>query len=662
MPTQTPKAGSNTVTAKDGTPLNPMAVNLAKAIRQQESGGDYNAVGDLNKGVSHGAYQFNKDNFKTWASEEGLDPNDFSPTNQDKVAYARINKDLQSGLAPSEVVAKWNGAKIVNGKYEAINPQYVEDVKQHYATIVGGQQQSASVAQAVPQQNNPLNPPPPALDTGIPSAMASTGDTPPDESVGQKALGIAGKVGNFLLPAVGDAYNALQGKGLNGKTWGQVAGDIGMTALTVVPGLGEVGLLGRGLEAAGLAARGIEAADVASNAAKAAKVGGEISQGVKSVTAAADVAKTGSKIPGILKGPISKGLALGYGSDVSSNLQKGETDPTKILTPGLGTVTGGAFGVGEKALASGGAGVAGRLVNSLIKPLKKNFAYGKNPGLAVAEEGIVGNNLDDLARNIGARRQEIGNQIGQIGASVPDLRINLTRTLAPIDEGMEQAAKSNNPAMFSRLQQTRRALTENLGVGMDESGAPAIISKGARNLADSSYQDAQALKQHIGDMTQWTGNLSDDKAVNAALQGVWRNISNTQKGGLNSVDPALRQRLEHLNDRYGNLTEAEIATKYREAIHGRQNMISLGDKLGGVGGLMTGILTGGGTLGAGMGALAGTATSHALGSTAVKTRAAAALAKIAGKGSVSGARTYLGIPGLIGSLGKTAAIRKASGQ
>lgn len=115
--------------------LDPDVINLAKAIRQQESGGNYSAVGD--QGTSKGAYQFHNDHFEKWAKQYHLDPTDFSPENQNKVAYYRIKELKDQGRQPSEIAAIWNGAKLINGKYEAINPKYVANVKANYEKIKG---------------------------------------------------------------------------------------------------------------------------------------------------------------------------------------------------------------------------------------------------------------------------------------------------------------------------------------------------------------------------------------------------------------------------------------------------------------------------------------------------------------------------------------------
>ena len=133
------------------------AVNLARAIRHRESGGDYNLRGDNN--TSAGAYQWNNGdtplshgeiprNFQDTARQYNLDPNDFSPKNQDMVAYHRIKELKDSGKNVLQVAAIWNhgtdkdwesavgthtypdGTKI---KYDT--PSYVKSINDYYQDL-----------------------------------------------------------------------------------------------------------------------------------------------------------------------------------------------------------------------------------------------------------------------------------------------------------------------------------------------------------------------------------------------------------------------------------------------------------------------------------------------------------------------------------------------
>src|SRR6185312_1063388 len=141
------------------TQIDPTALNLSRSIRYAEGGSYDNTSGD--NGTSAGAYQWNNGkiplkkgeipaNFKSGAQELGLDPNDFSQTNQDHVAYAQIKKDLDSGLSQSQIAAKWNsglthgwenhkGSVTINGKTVSYDtPAYVEKVKKYYESLSNG--------------------------------------------------------------------------------------------------------------------------------------------------------------------------------------------------------------------------------------------------------------------------------------------------------------------------------------------------------------------------------------------------------------------------------------------------------------------------------------------------------------------------------------------
>ncbi len=163
------QSNGQTVTASDGTVLDSGVVNLAKAIRQKESGGDYNAIGD--NGTSHGAYQWQPGNFAKDAEQFGLDPNDFSPVNQDKVAYKQIEAYKQAGYSPEQVASLWNSGKpdatgnqgvtTVNGKPLSYDtPKYVSDVMNYFnqnkLQNPGQSAQPQDLAnQQIPQEQSP---------------------------------------------------------------------------------------------------------------------------------------------------------------------------------------------------------------------------------------------------------------------------------------------------------------------------------------------------------------------------------------------------------------------------------------------------------------------------------------------------------------------------
>ncbi|MEK7068256.1 MAG: hypothetical protein AAB964_00385, partial [Patescibacteria group bacterium] len=325
--------------------------------------------------------------------------------------------------------------------------------------------------------------------------------------------------------------------------------------------------------------------------------------------------------------------AIGYGYDVTGKLQEGK-DIGEAAVPGLGTAIAPVIplpGAIKKTVGVVAKETAPKIVNSLIKPLLKDFSYGKNPGRAVAEEGIVGNSLDDLAKNIGTRRQEVGEKIGTINAKFDaggKARVDLSGVLSPLDEAMKKAAASNNQGLVTRLQAVKDSLTHELVLGTAEDGAQVITKGKPRQFYNTKFANAFDMKRLVGDGTRWTGNASDDKDVNGALKRVYGAIKERIGKAAAKADPEAAQELGKLNEKYADLTSAEIATKYRDKIDQRQNLVSL--KVGAAGGttaVVAAITTGGAAIPVILAGLSGAALEAAFSHPAVKSRVAAWLAK-----------------------------------
>lgn len=127
---------------QDASQLDPKVVKVMKTIRQLETGGQqdpYNTVTpEGGNKYSHGAYQWLGNNFQTDAKQYGLDPNDFSPANQNKVAYAKILDYKNQGRTPEEIDALWNGAykDPQTGLYMHKNPERAQKFRD--AITAGG--------------------------------------------------------------------------------------------------------------------------------------------------------------------------------------------------------------------------------------------------------------------------------------------------------------------------------------------------------------------------------------------------------------------------------------------------------------------------------------------------------------------------------------------
>ena len=314
---------------------------------------------------------------------------------------------------------------------------------------------------------------------------------------------------------------------------------------------------------------------------------------------------TGVRALGLVKGAsalgkIGAGTITGEMFDVAMNLQQGKTGKD-ALTPGLGTLIGGgipALGVAKNVMVRFGEGQAPRVINSLIKPLAKDFSYGKNPGRAVAEESIVANNFDDLIDQIRTSRQKIGQSIGELSSKLSERPLlTIKPALSPFDDAIKVATSQNNPTLLARINNVKRAVTEVLEPYTDDAGNLAIRSAGSRNLDSMTFQQARKLLTEIGDMTQFTGNPSDDKLVNSTLKRVYGRIKDTTLKYAEALNPTLAKEFSKLTEKYADLHSAEIATKYRDKIIERQNLIGLSPTVAGVGsGIIAAIATGGAAL------------------------------------------------------------------
>lgn len=337
------------------------------------------------------------------------------------------------------------------------------------------------------------------------------------------------------------------------------------------------------------------------------------------------VAGIASKLPGLAKligaanSPLGRTAAGIGGFEAGKKVLEGKP----MEAPGEFAKGASATFVGGKAFQAAGKGIQAGIgsiskgpaviVNSLIKPLLKDFSYGKNPGKAVAEEGIVASSLDDLAIKIGDARQRYGKRISGWLDQLNFKRGSIVGVTAPLDDAMAQAQKSprTNAALIERLQAAKDDL---LGIVRNDNGQ--IIKQ--RNLTKLSPREIFDFKSQVGDITKFTGNASDDALVNKALKRTYGQV----KEALNKMVPKLSDE----NERYANLLAAEIATKYRDKIASRQNMLSLSRKVLGGGAAIAGLATGNPKLIAA--AVVELAAEGLLSSPAVKTKVAAALAKI----------------------------------
>lgn len=180
------------------------ALALTKAIRRQESGGNYSASGDA--GTSTGAYQFQPATWKAFSGQILGNANaPMTPENQNAVAYGMIKTWKDSGMGPAQIAAKWNsgsdtgwenkiGTTTINGKSVPYNvPQYVQNVVSNFKQIYP----QVSQQYGAPDQSGGL----------VPTANAATG-TPATSNQSPSVSGFVQNIGTSagnLLSGLGNA-------------------------------------------------------------------------------------------------------------------------------------------------------------------------------------------------------------------------------------------------------------------------------------------------------------------------------------------------------------------------------------------------------------------------------------------------------------------------
>lgn len=149
-------------------PVDTQALNLTRSIALQESSSTANVAPNYGaKGASgeFGAYQWMSGNFQAQAKQFGLDPNDTSPENQDKVAYSWVKSRKDAGYQPAEIAAEWNSGNKnnwqnhsgVNSKGVSYNtPAYVQGVKAHYDTLTAADTSNTDTTPAPTDPNAPV--------------------------------------------------------------------------------------------------------------------------------------------------------------------------------------------------------------------------------------------------------------------------------------------------------------------------------------------------------------------------------------------------------------------------------------------------------------------------------------------------------------------------
>jgi hypothetical protein len=520
--------------------LDPKALALTKAIGLQENGGKAPTPESyLTKGASgeRGLYQFTKPTWQNYAGQVLGNPNaDPTPENQNKVAYTKVKGWLDKGYKPEQVASMWNAGEGAPDAYlgkkgvNSFGAKY--DVKAYADGVLKYHQQTLH------QENK------------------KEMETQPESFVS--------KVMDFAFPIIKDVKEINEGTSQKSKL--QVLGDLGLSALWFVPGLGTGA-------AAGLKGMGI-------------------------------LGNTGARVAGHALG----GAAAGYLGDAASKLSEGETDLGSILTPGAGTATGGVLGgalgkLGSKysqkgvvsELAGHNNGVFGQTKRG-AQELAESFAEGRDLGDFAAKKGI---NLKSMINpeTIGYETAEAANNIRQ-------------KDVKALSEAMRDAL--GNVPTRSKLSEFEKRIEEGINkITKDKTTARELKEVAYRELdqiradygEDILTADLHDLKQREWDLSRFDINSTRTQPQ----RQVHRIIGNAFKTGVEeSAEKAGLKGVREMNDYIGQHLDLADAL---DRVHGSKAKGGrLGDlmrskafaTMGGIGGWF-----GGGPLGSLMGALVG---------------------------------------------------------
>lgn len=365
--------------------LDQQAVALAKSIRQIESNNNFNAQG---KSGEWGGYQFTPATWDSYSREFGVNAafGSATPEQQNEVAYKKIKQWKDQGYNPGQIASMWNAGA---GRPNA----YQEGHKG--VNKFGVEYDTADYAKKVAQTYQRLKP----LEEAKTQLAQRTEPTPKEEkSLGRKGL-------EFLFPI-------LEKKERTGL---QTIGDLGLSALTLIPGLGAAGL-----------------------GAKAANVGGR--------------AALKGLLPSLLKAStIAKGAGAGYGVDVLSNLSKGETGG-EAFTPGLGTALGGAIpfgsqalrmtGVGQRALGEKALQEAAEIVSPTLT--KKNIKQGLKSGLvSKSGKGKISMGIDKKSQKSAESIQDLVRKGSIKATDTVEKKVNVVKDeITNVAKDLEKQLKS----------------------------------------------------------------------------------------------------------------------------------------------------------------------------------------------------------------------------
>jgi len=445
--TSTTALPPSTTATPPPTTLDPAVVNLAKAIREQETGGQWKASGASGES---GAYQWLPGTWQTEAKQYLGDPNaPLTPDNQNQVAYKRIKAWKDQGYKPDQIASLWNhgspdyqgvvGDKFVNGKkvhYDT--PSYVKNVMNYYQKYKSQTSAPGSISAS--------------LATGAaPSTAPISSDTTPPPTTPNK-----GFFGNALSALAGAAKDSL---GQQAENWKGAAKGLGST-INYVGGLGAQGLealtgmsptLAAGAGSAGAQPKPgiLTPHGTAQNIGFGAEQVGEFFiPGLGEEAAAGAAAKAVEGAPALIQkaAPLLAKSGVGAADIAARTIAQGGT-PKQALQ---GAVLGGAAPLVGGVLGKLGGKIAPALEESAARDYTKALKPTTNENKAIAAKivpELIGKKVigtrGSLMEKFESKAATAGEEIGKKAEAIPD------STVVPVQPVIDELEKAKQELMIT---------------------------------------------------------------------------------------------------------------------------------------------------------------------------------------------------------------------
>lgn len=330
-------------------------------------------------------------------------------------------------------------------------------------------------------------------------------------------VGFFKDVGNFLFPIVGDVYNDVTGK--SNKSVLQQVGDLGLSALPFIPGLGEVGEGARAVEGAGMLAKVAEALRTAN--------------------------------------PVVKGALTGYGAGVASNLSQGKDimgsfapNVTNVLSTVLGA--GAPYAMGKFSdVIKGMAGLTPDIENELIKNVTPEEA--KSYLNAVKERGVnlraptavdvATNQFDTAAEQITKARQAAGKAVGDAKLAVGQQPVDMTQLKTVVDDFHNEVQDRYGISLAQDKKGNIIAIKDPISVRVVPSSVQdriITVAKQLNSLQDGTLANASDVAANISDLVDYSGKELYG-SHNDPLEGLIKKVDGALRSTINKTSPQMAE-------------------------------------------------------------------------------------------------------------------------